>query len=180
LLSSKFTCLLKRKLKKDRSVKISVFAALLCSFLFAIPALAETADHQGPVRDKDRILGGIGGTGSVGSQKNAGSDKGSDGSEQHGAGAGVAGGGGAPVAGGGGENGVAARLADVVGDIFDSSGGPNSNRGNSDVRGAPSPIAGAGLPFLGIGYGVYWLIRRRRKAGCRPECGWNSVWRILR
>ncbi len=30
-------------------------------------------------------------------------------------------------------------------------------------RGAPGPLAGAGLPFLGIGYGVYWLFRRRRK-----------------
>jgi hypothetical protein len=32
------------------------------------------------------------------------------------------------------------------------------------IRGAPGPIAGAGLPFLAVGYGVYWLIRRRRKA----------------
>jgi hypothetical protein len=32
------------------------------------------------------------------------------------------------------------------------------------TRGAPGPIAGAGLPVLGIGYGVYWLIRRRRKS----------------
>jgi hypothetical protein len=30
--------------------------------------------------------------------------------------------------------------------------------------GAPGPIAGAGLPILAVGYGVYWLIRRRRKA----------------
>jgi hypothetical protein len=25
------------------------------------------------------------------------------------------------------------------------------------------PIVGAGLPFLAIGYGVYWLVKRRRK-----------------
>ena len=30
-------------------------------------------------------------------------------------------------------------------------------------HGAPGPIAGAGLPFLAVGFGVYWLIRRRRK-----------------
>jgi hypothetical protein len=31
------------------------------------------------------------------------------------------------------------------------------------VHGAPGPIAGAGLPILAVGYGVYWLVRRRRK-----------------
>ena len=31
--------------------------------------------------------------------------------------------------------------------------------------GAPGPIAGAGLPILAIGYGVYWLVKRRRRAG---------------
>ena len=30
-------------------------------------------------------------------------------------------------------------------------------------HGAPGPIAGAGLPVLAVGFGVYWLIRRRRK-----------------
>ena len=32
------------------------------------------------------------------------------------------------------------------------------------VHGAPGPIAGAGLPILAVGYGVYWLVRRRRNA----------------
>jgi hypothetical protein len=32
------------------------------------------------------------------------------------------------------------------------------------VRGAPGPIAGAGLPILAVGYAVYWLVKRRRKA----------------
>jgi len=32
------------------------------------------------------------------------------------------------------------------------------------VRGAPGPIAGAGLPVLAVGYGIYWLVRRRRNA----------------
>jgi hypothetical protein len=31
------------------------------------------------------------------------------------------------------------------------------------VQGAPGPIAGAGIPILAVGYGVYWLVRRRRK-----------------
>ena len=30
------------------------------------------------------------------------------------------------------------------------------------TKGAPGPIAGAGLPVLAVGYGVYWLVRRRR------------------
>jgi hypothetical protein len=28
---------------------------------------------------------------------------------------------------------------------------------------SPGPIAGASLPVLAVGYGVYWLVRRRRK-----------------
>ena len=40
--------------------------------------------------------------------------------------------------------------------------GQNGNHGS--VSGAPGPIAGAGLPILAVGYGVYWLIKRRRKA----------------
>jgi hypothetical protein len=37
-------------------------------------------------------------------------------------------------------------------------------RGGHEMHGAPGPIAGAGLPVLAIGYGVYWLVKRRRKA----------------
>ena len=32
------------------------------------------------------------------------------------------------------------------------------------IRGAAGPIVGAGLPILAIGFGVYWLMKRRRKA----------------
>jgi hypothetical protein len=28
---------------------------------------------------------------------------------------------------------------------------------------APGPIAGASLPVLAVGYGVYWLVMRRRE-----------------
>jgi LPXTG-motif cell wall-anchored protein len=40
-------------------------------------------------------------------------------------------------------------------------GNGNGNGGN--VRGAPGPLVGAGLPVLLIGGGIYWLVRRRKK-----------------
>ena len=42
-------------------------------------------------------------------------------------------------------------------------GGNASNWKDGGYNGAPGPIVGAGLPVLAIGYGVYWLIKRRRK-----------------
>ena len=42
-------------------------------------------------------------------------------------------------------------------------GNCNGNGGGS-YRGAPGPVLGAGLPVLAVGYGVYWLVKRRRKA----------------
>jgi hypothetical protein len=51
------------------------------------------------------------------------------------------------------------------GNHYGQKNGNNGNHyGNSgSVSGAPGPIAGAGLPILAVGFGVYWLIRRRRK-----------------
>jgi len=43
-------------------------------------------------------------------------------------------------------------------------GNCGSNCSNCNLHGAPGPIAGAGLPILAVGYGVYWLIKRRRKS----------------
>ena len=49
----------------------------------------------------------------------------------------------------------------------DSDGGDHdrNDRGGHGTHGVPGPLVGAGLPFIAVGYGVYWLVRRRR----RPE-----------
>jgi hypothetical protein len=39
-----------------------------------------------------------------------------------------------------------------------------SNRTDAGYHAAPAPIAGAGLPALGIVAGLFWVVRRRRKA----------------
>lgn len=46
----------------------------------------------------------------------------------------------------------------------DDRGGDDNRQGRHDLRGAPAPLLGAGLPGLaiGLGYGAYWLVRRRR------------------
>jgi hypothetical protein len=43
--------------------------------------------------------------------------------------------------------------------------GNDKDVGNGCMKGAPAPLLGAGLSGLaiGVGYGAYWLARRRRK-----------------
>ena len=42
--------------------------------------------------------------------------------------------------------------------------GQSNGNGKGQVRGAPGPILGAGLPILLVGGGIYWLVRRRKRA----------------
>jgi hypothetical protein len=45
-------------------------------------------------------------------------------------------------------------------------GNDNGNNGNhfGQIRGAPGPLAGAGLPVILVGAGIYWLVRRKKRA----------------
>ena len=45
--------------------------------------------------------------------------------------------------------------------------GQNGQDRDHDPRGAPAPLIGAGISgfAVGMGYGVYWLVRRRRNVG---------------
>jgi hypothetical protein len=45
---------------------------------------------------------------------------------------------------------------------WDNPNNPHYSGNGSDAHGVPGPLVGAGLPFLAVGYGVYWLVRRRR------------------
>jgi hypothetical protein len=44
-------------------------------------------------------------------------------------------------------------------------GNPNNYK-DGGIHGAPGPVAGAGLPVIAVGYGVYWFLKRRRR---KPE-----------
>ena len=52
---------------------------------------------------------------------------------------------------------------------WDYQGGKATTWKDSGVHGAPGPIAGAGLPVLGIGFGAYWLVRRYRRKSSTPS-----------
>jgi hypothetical protein len=59
-----------------------------------------------------------------------------------------------------------ALLIVLMSPAFADNGLGNNGKGKGDggPRGAPGPVLGAGLPVLAVGYGVYWVIRRRKKA----------------
>ena len=42
-------------------------------------------------------------------------------------------------------------------------GGSPTRWKDGGVHGAPGPLAGAGLPFIAVGLGAYWLVRRYRR-----------------
>jgi hypothetical protein len=42
-------------------------------------------------------------------------------------------------------------------------GGNPTNWKDGGVHSVPGPVAGAGLPVLAVGYGIYWAVRRRRR-----------------
>jgi hypothetical protein len=54
-------------------------------------------------------------------------------------------------------------LASPVAPSFACNGNGHCSTAPGQVRGAPAPLAGAGLPVLAVGYGVYWLVKRRRR-----------------
>jgi hypothetical protein len=43
-------------------------------------------------------------------------------------------------------------------------GGSVTNWTDGGYHSAPGPIVGASLPVLAVGFGVYWLVRRRRNS----------------
>ena len=54
----------------------------------------------------------------------------------------------------------------LISPVFAENQGGNNQGGNNQgggYHGAPGPIAGASLPVLVVGFGVYWLVRRRRR-----------------
>jgi hypothetical protein len=44
-----------------------------------------------------------------------------------------------------------------------SSPPPSPPPSSGSTHGVPGPLVGAGLPFLAVGYGAYWLVRRYRR-----------------
>jgi len=57
---------------------------------------------------------------------------------------------------------LAATMLSADGGVGNGNGKGNEKH---EYHGAPGPILGAGLPVLAIGYGVDWLVKRRRRVG---------------
>jgi hypothetical protein len=53
---------------------------------------------------------------------------------------------------------LATLCVPALADRDDGNRWSDAGRRDHGVRGAPGPIAGAGLPILAVGYGVYWLV----------------------
>jgi hypothetical protein len=50
---------------------------------------------------------------------------------------------------------------------LEGGGGGGNNQGGGGLGGAPGPVLGAGLPVLAVGAGIYWVVRRRKKAASK-------------
>jgi hypothetical protein len=128
-------------------MKYVVMASTAVSLLLAVPAWAE-----GPTK-KD---GGLTtqsnheGTGKKASSRENETDKGKHEKGSQG-----------EVSAGGEATGQSGWANNLLHDIFSDDSRP-ANLSSGNVHGAPGPIAGAGLPFLAVGYGVYWLLKRKR------------------
>jgi hypothetical protein len=51
----------------------------------------------------------------------------------------------------------------------DNDRGDRGHRGHG-AHGVPGPLVGAGLPFIAVGYGAYWLVRRYRR---KSDAAWS-------
>jgi hypothetical protein len=48
--------------------------------------------------------------------------------------------------------------------VLAGNGQGQNNNSQGGTRAAPGPVVGTGLPvIMAVGYGVYWLVRRRRR-----------------
>ena len=61
---------------------------------------------------------------------------------------------------------LAVSVPALAGDGNDQ--GQNNNSQGRGARGAPGPLAGAGLPVRLIGGGIYWLVRRKKGQARNP------------
>jgi hypothetical protein len=58
---------------------------------------------------------------------------------------------------------AAVLLTILMSPAFAQNQGNGNGNGRNGPHAAPGPILGAGLPILAVGFGVYWLVKRRRE-----------------